>query len=249
MIIFTCVKCMEFPVDPKSLFPETGPLDGVFRSMYANEYRDFINRTIPFSIIPPFSTSSLSNCSISCLRYYCNGFVYNSDTSDCRLIHHRYYNLNVTEVEVGSKYFMTSYDSCPTDQGYVYFAPENFCVKLNTTKVVYSMTHYYCVLERGSIVRVDSFKKLSMLQNMLENQGYNNPDDFAFIMSRPTSSGTTFEFEDQIEFPYYDWMTGKPEGNGDHIVIGGNNQQMADVNETDEHGFICEKFIQKHIVG
>ena len=58
-------------------------------------------------------------------------------------------------------------DTCPTDQGYVYFAPENFCVKLNKTKVVYSTTHYYCVLERASIVRVDSIKKLSILQSML----------------------------------------------------------------------------------
>jgi hypothetical protein len=109
IIIFTRVKCVESPKAPKDMFPESSPYDGVFRSMYANEYRDFINRTILFSVIPPFSSSSLSDCSISCLRYYCNGFIYNSDKSECRLIHHRYYNINITEVEVGSRYYMTSY--------------------------------------------------------------------------------------------------------------------------------------------
>lgn len=109
MIIFTRIKCLEIPEDPKSIFPERGPYDGVLRSMYANEYRDFINRTIPISVIPPFSSSSLSDCSISCLRYYCNGFIFNADQSECRLIHHRYYNIHITEVEVGSRYYMTSY--------------------------------------------------------------------------------------------------------------------------------------------
>ena len=84
---------------------------------------------------------------------------------------------------------------------------------------------------------------------LTENQGYNNPDDFAFIMSRHSSTGTHFTFEDQIEFPYYDWMPGQPDGNNDHIVIGGNSQKMDDVDSSEEHGFICEKFIQKHVVG
>lgn len=84
---------------------------------------------------------------------------------------------------------------------------------------------------------------------LTDNQGYNNADDFAFIMSTPSPNGINFLFEDTTEFPYYDWMPGQPDGNSDRIVIGGSNQKMDDVDDSEEHGFICEKFIQKHIVG
>lgn len=58
-------------------------------------------------------------------------------------------------------------EDCPADQGYMYYPTENFCVKLNTTKIPYLEVQYNCVLERATTVRVDTLKKLNILQSYL----------------------------------------------------------------------------------
>lgn len=77
------------------------------------------------------------------------------------------------------------------------------------------------------------------------SQGYNDDNDFAYIMSIPMQ-GNKYGFVDGTEMLYFDWMSGEPTNDGGgRIVMGGSNQKFYNVDKEDPHGFICEKHILK----
>ncbi|CAC5385059.1 MRC [Mytilus coruscus] len=243
--LFVNVSCLEITPDPRDMFPESGKGEGNLRYLRVKEYSNLANRTFPYDIIPVFSSQSLSECSISCLRYFCIAFFFNADKLECTLNYYRFYLPTYTVEDIGSKYYLTFREECPSDQGYLYYPTENFCIKLNTTKISYFDVQYNCVLERAATVRVDSQKKLNILQSYLDTQGYNGDNDFAYIMSN-LMQGNKYGFIDGTEMLYFDWMSGQPTGvSGARIVMGGSNQKFKDVNEYELHGFICEKHILK----
>ncbi|CAG2231206.1 unnamed protein product [Mytilus edulis] len=241
---FVNINCSENPPDARDMFPASGKYEDNFRYLHVREFSNLANRTFP-DVIPVFRSESLSDCSISCLRYFCVAFFFNADKLECTLNYFRFYLPTLTVEDIGSKYYLTFREDCPSDQGYMYYPTENFCVKLNTTKIPYLEVQYNCVLERATTVRVDTLKKLNILQSHLASQGYNDDNDFAYIMSNPMPINK-YGFIDGTEMLYFDWMSGQPtNGGGGRIVMGGSNQKFYNVDKEDPHGFICEKHVLK----
>lgn len=104
--LFVNINCSENTPDARDMFPASGKYEDNFRYLHVREFSNLANRTFP-DVIPVFRSESLSDCSISCLRYFCVAFFFNADKLECTLNYFRFNLPTLTVEDIGSKYYLT----------------------------------------------------------------------------------------------------------------------------------------------